>query len=144
MDSLNFKLLNEDYISEIVKLGQQLNPNMQITELVKYQNEMFKYPTYQCFGLFLDNQLIGISSGWITVRYYSGKQLEVDNVIIDQRIQSKGYGKKFFEWIEEWALQNQCKSIELNTYVQNARSHKFYFNLGYSILGFHFCKKLNE
>lgn len=144
MDSLNFKLLNEDYISEIVKLGQQLNPNMQITELVKYQNEMFKYPTYQCFGLFLDNQLIGISSGWITVRYYSGKQLEVDNVIIDQRIQSKGYGKKFFEWIEEWALQNQCKSIELNTYVQNARSHKFYFNLGYSILGFHFCKKLNK
>lgn len=144
MNSLNFKLLNEDYISEIVKLGQQLNPNMQITELVKYQNEMFKYPTYQCFGLFLDNQLIGISSGWITVRYYSGKQLEVDNVIIDQRIQSKGYGKKFFEWIEEWALQNQCKSIELNTYVQNARSHKFYFNLGYSILGFHFCKKLNK
>lgn len=144
MNSLNFKLLNEDYISEIVKLGQQLNPNMQITELVKYQNEMFKYPTYQCFGLFLENQLIGISSGWITVRYYSGKQLEVDNVIIDQRIQSKGYGKKFFEWIEEWALQNQCKSIELNTYVQNARSHKFYFNLGYSILGFHFCKKLNK
>lgn len=139
---LTCKLLNDKYISEIAVLGNQLNPKISVEEIKAFQEGMFQLDTYQCFGLFLENQLIGMCSGWITIRYYSGKQLEVDNVIIDNTIQSKGYGKIFFEFIEEWAKQNNCKTIELNTYVQNSRSHKFYFNLGYSIIGYHFQKKL--
>ncbi len=42
--------------------------------------------------------------------------------------------------IELWAKNNDCKTIELNTYVQNEKSHKFYFNQGFHILGFHFQK----
>jgi GNAT superfamily N-acetyltransferase len=93
--------------------------------------------------LFQDNELIGISSGWTTVRIYCGKQIELDNVIIDSTIQSKGYGKYFMEAISKWALKNNYKSIGLNTYVQNSRSHKFYFNKGFKILGFHFEKKIS-
>ena len=87
-------------------------------------------------------QPTGISSAWTTVRLYSGKQLEVDNVVIDSSQQSKGLGKLFFEFIENWAKKNEYKTIELNTYVQNSKSHKFYYNLGYSILGFHFWKHI--
>lgn len=139
---INLRLLTEEFITEIADLGHQLNPDLDIELIKEYQFEMFSYPNYYCFGLFVEDVLVGISSGWITVRYYSGKQLEVDNVIIDKGIRSYGYGEIFFKRIEDWAVNNQCNSIELNTYIQNARSHKFYFNLGYSILGFHFCKKL--
>jgi hypothetical protein len=44
--------------------------------------------------------------------------------------------------MEDWARQHKCQSVELNTYVQNPRSHKFYFNQGHSIIGYHFQKKL--
>jgi len=98
--------------------------------------------TYNCFGIFLNDKLVGISSAWSTVRLYSGKQLEVDNVVIDSSQQSKGLGKLFFEFIEDWAKKNEYKTIELNTYVQNSKSHKFYYNLGYSVLGFHFWKNI--
>ncbi|MBK7465456.1 MAG: GNAT family N-acetyltransferase [Saprospiraceae bacterium] len=54
---------------------------------------MFPMPTYYCFGLYHENKLIGLSSSWITIRFYSGKQLEVDNVVIDKIYQSKGLGK---------------------------------------------------
>ncbi len=104
---------------------------------------MFEFNNYKCFGFYEDDQLIGLSSGWITVRLYSDKQLEIDNVIISDKIQSKGYGKIFINKIETWAIENGCKTIELNTYVQNDRSHKFYFNQGFKILGFHFQKKLS-
>jgi len=103
---------------------------------------MFEFETYTCFGVFVNDQLVGISSAWTTVRLYSGKQLEVDNVVIDNLHQSKGFGKLFFEFIEDWAKKNEYKTIELNTYVQNSKSHKFYYNLGYSILGFHFWKHI--
>ena len=140
--NLTFRILTKDDIYEISTLGQQLHPKLTLEEINSYQTKMFELSTYNCFGILIEDKLIGISSGWITVRLYSGKQLEVDNVIIDSRVQSKGYGKIFFSKIEQWAKQNNCETIELNTYLQNSRSHKFYYNLGYSVHGFHFCKKL--
>lgn len=100
--------------------------------------QMQELENYTCFGLYLNDELIGVSSGWTTVRLYCGKQLELDNVIIDKKLQSKGLGKIFFDKIEAWSLQNDYKSLSLNTYVSNSRSHKFYYNQGFSILGFHF------
>jgi hypothetical protein len=101
---------------------------------------MFKLETYHCFGLWQKGKLVAMSNGWITVRFYSGKQLEVDNVIVDADLRSKGVGKYFFACINRWAIDNGCQTIELNTFVQNSKSHKFYFNEGYAILGFHFQK----
>ena len=103
---------------------------------------MFTFHNYKCFGFFEENKLIGVSSGWLSVRLYSDKQLEIDNLIVDPEIQSKGYGKLFLNEIELWAKKEGCKTIELNTYVQNTRSHKFYFNQGFHILGYHFQKEL--
>ena len=143
MKENSVKILNKEYISQILYLTKQLNPTIAISELESRQLQMFEFENYKCFGLFQNDQLIGVSSGWITVRLYSGKQLEIDNFIIDSTIQSKGYGKLFINEIESWAKAANCKTVELNTYVQNDRSHKFYFNQGFRILGFHFQKLLN-
>jgi GNAT superfamily N-acetyltransferase len=142
MNNISIKLLHADAIDEIVNLTRHLNPNHSLLELKERQSEMFQLNTYTCFGLYDNETLIGITSGWITVRLYSGKQLEIDNVIINPEIQSKGYGKYFISEIEAWAKNNGCLTVELNTYVANSRSHKFYFNQGYKILGFHFQKEL--
>lgn len=141
-EKIEFKILSIKELNEISVLGQQLNSKLTLEQIQLYLNQMFEQPNQICFGVFLKEKLIGISSGWTTVRFYSGKQLEVDNVIIDSNVQSKGIGKQFFQFIENWAKENDYKTIELNTYVQNSKSHKFYFNLGFSILGFHFWKNI--
>ena len=141
-DTIDYKILSKNDIEDIARLGQQLNPNLTLEQIKNYLLQMFELETYNCFGIFLNDKLVGISSAWSTVRLYSGKQLEVDNVVIDSSQQSKGLGKLFFEFIEDWAKKNEYKTIELNTYVQNSKSHKFYYNLGYSILGFHFWKNI--
>lgn len=126
----------------IIPLANKLHPTMDAAVFGAYLAEMFDLPAYHCFGLFQDGRLVAFTNGWITVRFYSGKQLEVDNVIVDQDQRSKGVGKYFFARIQEWATEHGCKTIELNTFVQNSKSHKFYYNEGYVILGFHFQKKL--
>ena len=139
---LTFQILTPKDIKRIVPLIQELNPELDKQTIESNQKEMFGIVNYRCFGLFKSDHLIGVSSGWITVRHYSGKQMEIDNVIVTSGDQSKGYGKQFIEFIEQWSRDQECRTIELNTYVTNARSHKFYFDLGFKILGFHFYKSL--
>lgn len=136
------KELELDDVGNIINLTKLLNPDKTEELLKKRQKEMFLLDTYKCLGFFHKGKLIGLTSCWTTVKLYSGKQVEVDNVIIDNRLQSKGYGKIFFDLIEGWAKQNDCETIELNTYTHNYRSHKFYFNIGYQIGGFHFQKEI--
>lgn len=137
---LEFKILTKDNLSEIAPLVKLLNPELTIEAINDYLAQMFGYENYIGFGVYHQHKLVGIASGWIFVKFYCGKQLEVENVVVRTELQSKGIGKLFFAFIENWAKQHQCNTVELNTYVQNSKSHKFYFNQGYSILGFHFRK----
>jgi|TARA_B110000908_G_scaffold142789_1_gene171245 hypothetical protein len=136
------KILSHKNIDQIVELTTQLNPNLNISVLKERHYEMFNFKNHTCFGFYKKGKLIGVISGWITVRLYSGKQIEIDNVIIDKNYQSKGYGESFTKEIELWAKEHNCLSIELNTYLENCRSHQFYFKQGFKILGFHFQKPL--
>lgn len=145
MEKLKIELIQPlEHRAKTLDLLKQLNPEKDISYLESTQIAMINSPVYNCFGLFLDDTLIGIASAWTTVRIYCGKQLELDNVIIDSKIQSKGYGKYFMNAIQEWSEKNDYKSLSLNTYVQNSRSHKFYFNEGFKVLGFHFEKKVSD
>ena len=140
---IQIKELTINQVGEIIQLTKQLNPEMDLNLLKERQSEMFTFDNHTCFGCYVEDKLVGVLSGWLTVRLYSGRQLEIDNVIVDKSMQSKGLGKQVLQWIEQWAKQRGCLSVELNTYVHNSRSHKFYFNQGYQILGYHFVKKLS-
>jgi GNAT superfamily N-acetyltransferase len=62
-------------------------------------------------------------------------------VIIDKSYRNKGIGKLLFDWIDQYAKNKNCTAVELNSYVANAPSHKFYYNEGFIIMGFHFVKQ---
>lgn len=97
---------------------------------------------YECAVVYDSKKLIGVTGLWYCTRHYSGKSVELDHVIIDKDYRNKGLGKEFMTWIENYVKEKGYEAIELNTYVQNYPSHKFYYNLGFEILGYHFLKKI--
>jgi hypothetical protein len=44
---------------------------------------------YECTGIFVDKKLCGIWRLWYTTRYYIGKSVEPDHVIIDETLGGK-------------------------------------------------------
>ncbi|MGV8947650.1 MAG: GNAT family N-acetyltransferase [Lutibacter sp.] len=54
---------------------------------------------------------------------------------------NKGLGKNLFEWISNYAQNIGYEASELNTYIENKKSHRFYENEGYEKLGYHYLKK---
>ncbi|RZJ66658.1 MAG: GNAT family N-acetyltransferase [Flavobacterium sp.] len=143
MDAFRFSELTKNEIPEIAKFGTLLNPDKSVQELSTLLEKMFRMENYNCFGLFKSDDLLAVSSGWVTVRFYSGKQLEVDNVVVLENYRSQGIGTILFDHIENWAIKNDCNTVELNTFLKNTRSHNFYENRDYEALGYHYVKKLN-
>ena len=137
-----FKIIDKQDINLVIPLVQKLNGN-QVSDAVLKQrfSEMFAQ-NYECAGIFDEEKLVGISGLWYCTRHYSGKSVEPDHVFIDDDYRGKGLGKQFFEWIYNYVKLKGYESVELNTYVNNYPSHKFYYNEGSEILGYHFFKKL--
>lgn len=132
--------LSKDDFDKILPLATELNPDIKPEIVAQRLRDMLSSSNYTCFGVFVDDELVGVCGVWITVRLYCGKQIELDNGIVRASRRSQGFGKVFLEFIQKWAVENGCSTIELNSYVTNALGHKFYFNNDFKIIAFHFQK----
>lgn len=143
MDNITIKIIETERILEIIPLVQQLNQKTPLNLLKERILEMTTQ-NYECAVMYDGDKLIGVCGIWYMTRHYIGKSMEVDHVIIDSSYQGKGLGKLFFKWIYNHAKSKGCEASELNAYVNNPKSHKFYYNEGYNIYGFHFLKVLRD
>jgi len=141
MDLTFNKILKSDF-SEVLPLIQKLmGYTLEDQLLLERFGEMFEQ-NYECWGVYLEKKLIGVFGLWFMTRHYAGRSCEPDHVYIDDEYQGKGIGKTVFEWIYNYARTKGCETSELNSYVSNYPSHKFYLNQGYEIWAHHFVKKL--
>ncbi|QDO92712.1 GNAT family N-acetyltransferase [Formosa sediminum] len=137
-----FKQLKKEDLPTIIPLMQRFTSNKNTDDvLFERFTEMFDQ-NYECIGLFQNDLLIGICGLWFSTRHYIGRSVELDHVYIDEAYRNQGLGKQLFNWVYKYAKAKGCEAAELNTYVQNFPSHKFYYNEGFNILGYHFLKKM--
>jgi GNAT superfamily N-acetyltransferase len=73
-----------------------------------------------------------------------GKVLYVDDLVSDGAARSAGYGREVLGWLAEEARRNGCRQLHLDSGVQRARAHRFYFREGMHISSYHFAKSLEE
>ncbi|MDY2587004.1 GNAT family N-acetyltransferase [Winogradskyella aquimaris] len=138
----DFKILHNSKLEAIVSLVYELNDGkISRAVLLSRLNEM-KNQNYECAVIMEGNEVVGITGLWFCTRHYSGKSVELDHVYIKPQHRNKGLGKLFMNWIKTYCREKGYETLELNTYVQNYPSHKFYYNEGFQILGYHFLKKL--
>jgi len=139
---ISFKLLTESNKMDIIPFLQMLNQKIAEDILESRLIEMFSQG-YKCVGIFDGEKMIGISGLWIMTKYYVGKHVEPDNVIIDPGYRGSGIGEALMQWIYEYAISQNCIASELNCYVSNHGGQKFWINQGYSVIGFHYQKMLS-
>lgn len=138
--NIRFELLPKTEIKKIIPLLQVLDERLGDELLEERLNEMFERG-YLCVGIFDNSKLIGLSGLWILTKYYVGRHIEPDDVVILPEYRGKGIGEQLMQWIYQFAREQGCVASELNCYVGNSAGQKFWANEGYRIIGFHYQKK---
>lgn len=122
-------------------LIRQLNPGLKKGEYEKMLDEMLLHG-YRMAGAFAGKKCVALSGFWISTKIYSGKYVELDNVVVDRNYRSAGLGKLLCDWVMAEAKKQGCITAMLDAYLENLPGHKFYLREGFIIRGFHFIKKL--
>jgi GNAT superfamily N-acetyltransferase len=138
---ISFRLIPRDQLDCIIPFLQLLNEKIEIATLQQRLGEM-QQQAYECVGVYDDERLIGVSGLWIMTKYYVGKHIEPDNVIIHPDYRGQGIGEQLMEWIYDYGRSQGCVASELNCYVSNSAGQKFWANQGYKIVGFHYQRNL--
>jgi GNAT superfamily N-acetyltransferase len=139
---IKFEFIEEENIFTIIPLLQILNQNI-LEEVLRERLDAMMQQNYRCIGIYDDTKLIGICGIWTLIKYYIGKHIELDNIIILPEYQNKNIGTKLMVWIEIYAKDNDCVASELNCYVGNKDAHRFWEKEGYEVIALHFQKKFS-
>ncbi|MCW8982207.1 MAG: GNAT family N-acetyltransferase [Altibacter sp.] len=140
--NIAIRLIPKQDITSIVPLLQKLGNNSVPKALLTERVQEMASQNYQCVGIYASKVLIGTCGMWFQTRHYAGRSMEIDHVFIDEAYRKQGIGKELMEWMYAYAVQKDCRWVELNTYVHNFPSHKFYYNQGFVAKGYHFVKEL--
>lgn len=90
-----------------------------------------------------EKQIVGFAS--LTVRnslWIEGRIGHIDELIIDQKLRSKGIGTRLMQELIKLAKTKGCNRIEADTGFQRKRTHKFYELLGFEKRAYLYSKKL--
>lgn len=140
--SVSFRIIPSSKIEIILPLLSKLNEYKISEETLLERIHEMKTQNYKCLGMYDGDILIGICGMWFQTRHYAGRSLEIDHVIIDEKYRNQGIGKQMMQFVYEYAKSKNCNWVELNTYVHNFPSHKFYYNEGFVAKGYHFVKTI--
>jgi ribosomal protein S18 acetylase RimI-like enzyme len=122
---------------------QQLNPKVSQARYDRLLDDMLPFG-YRMVAVFEGEECLGLSGIWVATKFYSGKYLEMDNVVVAAEHRSKGIGNIMYDFIEQLAIEEGVETIMLDAYRENEKGHAFYKRLGFVPRGLHFIKPIGE
>jgi GNAT superfamily N-acetyltransferase len=122
-------------------LLNQLNPTLSESEFNRRLKNMLARG-YRCIAMVEDGKYLGVCGFWHGTRFWCGDYIDLDNVVVDEKLRSRNIGKKLLDWVEELARKLKCELLICDAYVTSNSAHRFYFREGYIIKGYHFIKPL--
>lgn len=140
--SYKFQLLTQK--SEMLPhypLIRQLSPGVSEERYAFLLDDMLAHG-YRMAAVFEAETCVGVSGIWVATKIYSGRYLEMDNVVVADTHRSKGIGKLLTDFVVGIARAENCEMVMLDAYLENEKAHSFYEREGFVKRGYHFLKRL--
>lgn len=87
--------------------------------------------------------VVGLAVWRVIENTMFGRFLYVDDLVTDSALRSRGVGKVLLSRCETIAVELGCREFVLDSGVQRAPAHRFYFREGLTVRAFNFGKSLS-
>jgi GNAT superfamily N-acetyltransferase len=100
------------------------------------------------YAVFVAELSGGQIAGWIGAYLFRSVETdscaEINGLVVDQNLRSRGIGKMLIAAAEEWARRVRCQTISVRSNIKRDRAHRFYTSNGYDHVKTQkeFCKSL--
>ena len=79
-----------------------------------------------------NNNIVGVLTSELQKKLHRERlQLFIEDLIVEEEKRNNGIGKALVENAVDYAKKNNCEVVELTSYKDNIRAHKFYENNGF-------------
>jgi GNAT superfamily N-acetyltransferase len=90
-----------------------------------------------------DTGCVGVAGWRFIASTHTGRKLYVDDLVTIESSRSQGVGAALIRELTERARAAGCSVLDLDSGVQRARAHRFYFREGMHISSHHFTLPLS-
>lgn len=131
------EITSDEDVRRSYPVMKQLRPHLDEDEYVRRVREQ-RAGGYR-LAIVEENGVVRAAGGFrIGEQLVQGRHMYVDDLVTDEAERSKGHGRALFDWLVALARANGCVMFELDSGVQRARAHAFYFERGMHISAYHF------
>ncbi len=131
----------DDQIQACYPVMVQLRTHLSASEFaIQVRRQMQK--GYQLTYLFNLDRICSVAGFRISESLSWGRFLYVDDLITDAQTRSQHYGHQLLDWLVQYARQQDCAQLHLDSGLQRLDAHRFYQREGLQISGYHFSLKL--
>lgn len=129
---------SDEQIAATHDVMRQLRPHLEREEYVPLVRSLMASDGFRLAAL-IDEREVRAVAGYRYVRtLYRGKLLYLDDLVSDERVRSRGYGKRLLDWLKAEARREGCHELQLISRVTREAAHRFYVREGLGIECLHF------
>ncbi len=116
----------------------QLRPRIALEDYLPTVRRMMQAEGYLLVAVSDQGEVRAVAGYRFMEMLYCGRILYVDDLNTDERYRSQGYGRQLLDWLKQEAKEKGCDELHLDSGVQRAQTHRFYFREGLTINAYHF------
>ena len=133
---------SDEQIAATFDVMKQLRPHLDRDGYVAMVRALQASDGFRLVAL-IDDGVVRAVAGYRYMRMlYCGRLLYVDDLVVDERVRSRGYGSRILDWLKDEARREGCTELQLISRTVREQAHRFYFREGLGIECFHFRIRL--
>lgn len=141
---MEIKLANTDKeISLCFRVMQELRPEISIDEFLPRIRNQEKSGYKIAFGS-EDGEPVSVAGFRISENLAWSRFLYVDDLVTLDTMRSRGFGSSLLAWLKQYAKDNDCFELHLDSGLQRKQAHKFYEREKIQASGYHFFTKIDS
>lgn len=136
------QIQNQSDLEKCFPILKELRPHLSLEDYLTMYAEAHEQNQYEIVAIKQSNQIVAVMGFRFMTDFVRGRHLYIDDLIITEKVRSKGLGAELLKHAESIAQHKNCKTLRLCTGVENERGMKFYEKNGWSKRAYAYVKKL--